>query len=103
MSNFIQDCILGEALLSEIDDYIDKWHEGKGTVSLAEFLGMSLDEYSAFVAEEELLPLIVTAHKKKVNFRSYAQSELSAMAARSDDHAKAEKLKKWLKQKGLWD
>ena len=103
MSNFIQDCISGDALLSEIDDYIDNWHEGDSDLPLHEFLGMSLDEYSAFVAESDVLPLVITAHRENLDFKEFAAEELSAMAARSDDRSKAELLKTWLKQRGLWE
>ncbi len=68
MSNFIEDCISGDALLSEIDDYIDKWHDGNSKLPLHDFLGMTLKEYTAFVADEEILPLIVTAHREGRDF-----------------------------------
>ena len=33
----------------EIDDKIDEWHESDSEVSLAEYLGMTPEEYAAFV------------------------------------------------------
>ena len=64
MSNFIEDRISGDAPLTEIDDYIHRWHEGNSKMSLHGFLGMTLKEYTAFVADEDVLPLIVTAHRE---------------------------------------
>ena len=46
MSNFIEKCLNGEALLDDIDDFVDEWHESKGNIPLYEFLGMKKSEYS---------------------------------------------------------
>lgn len=102
MSNFINDCLTGDAFLSDIDDYIHAWHIGNSELSLHEYLGMTFDEYAGYVENEDLLPFIVTAHKRKIDFRSFAKNEIS-MAARSDDAGKAALLKDWLISRGLWD
>jgi len=46
----------GEVEAEEIDDFVEAWHEGKHTVSLAEFLGMSDDEYWRWVKDANALP-----------------------------------------------
>ncbi|MFI5159208.1 MAG: hypothetical protein ACHQF4_10110 [Sphingobacteriales bacterium] len=102
MSNFIKDCINGYALPSEIDDYIDQWHDGDSNISLHEFLGMSKKEYVLFVEDESYLPLIVTAHKTEKDIVTLMRDEF-AMAARSDDAAKSKQLQKWLDNEKLWD
>lgn len=102
MSNFILDCISGDALLSEIDDYIGNWHKSDTNLSLHDYLGMTEKEYALFVEDEQYLATIVTAHKEGVNIRIMIQSQ-TAMAARSDNHAKSARLERWLKNEGLWD
>lgn len=102
MSNFILNCINGDALLSEIDDYIDLWHESDSELSIHEFLGMTKKEYSLFVDDEQYLASIITANKENIDIRVVIESQL-AMAARSDSQAKSEKLLRWLKSEGLWD
>jgi hypothetical protein len=67
MSNFIQNCIRGEAFLSEVDNYIDQWHNSETDMPLHTFLGMSKQEYALFVQDEIYLTSIVTAHKEKVD------------------------------------
>ena len=42
MSTFINDVLQMKVSLSQIDDYIDKWHEGRSDLSLHEFLGIFL-------------------------------------------------------------
>ena len=65
MSNFIEDCLKGDALLSEIDDYIDIWHESDNDEEeLSQFLGMTKEEYSLFVTRPDALSTIVAAHKE---------------------------------------
>ncbi len=102
MSNFILNCINGDALLSEIDDYIDLWHDSNTELSLPEFLGMTKEEYTLFVEDEQYLASIVTAHREKVDIRLIIRNQL-AMVARSDNQAKSERLQKWLKKEGLWE
>lgn len=102
MSNFITDCINGDALMSEVDDYIEKWHKGDTGVDLHDYLGMTKKEYALFVEDENYLGLIVSAHKDNINIESIIRDEI-AMAARSDDAAKSRRLQKWLESEGLWD
>jgi len=69
---------------------------------LHEYLGMTIDEYGSYVEEEEVLSLIIAAHRKKVHFPTLAKNEVYAMAARSNEAAKSLKLKEWLVKRGLW-
>ena len=36
----------------EINDLIDKWHDGDSEMALHEYLGMTWDEYKLFVENE---------------------------------------------------
>ena len=103
MSNFIEKCLNGEALLDDIDDFIDEWHESEGKLPLYKFLGMKKSEYSLWVADAGVLPFIVTAHRQKMEVHDFL-NDLNAlpMAARSDGPVKARQLMNWLKKEGLW-
>ena len=63
--SFIELCVRGEALLEEIDDYVDKWHEGGSNQKLNEFLGMDEHEYALWMKDASVLPFIVAEHAKK--------------------------------------
>ena len=63
-SCFISDCINGDTLLSEIDDYIDSWHNSDSGMSLHEFLGMTEGEYALYMEDEQYLATIVTAREE---------------------------------------
>lgn len=102
MSNFIADCINGDALLSDINEYIDIWHASDTEMPIYEFLGMTKKEYALFVADEMYLAIIVTAHKENESIENIIEDQI-AMAARSDNQAKSDRLERWLKDEGLWD
>lgn len=96
--NFVTLCVRGEVLLEEIDDWVEKWHDSSQRKELHEYLGMSWDEYSAWVSMPEILPFIITAHKENRNFSDLLEElEELPMAARADSKLKARKLVAWLK------
>jgi hypothetical protein len=66
MSNFITDCINGDALLSDIDDYISMWHNGDSTITLHDFLGMTRKEYALYLKNDIYLASIVSSRKEGV-------------------------------------
>ena len=61
MSNFIDMCLSGDALPDEIDDFVDRWHEGDSDLSIHEFLGMTREEYLSWVKDPNALPRILDA------------------------------------------
>jgi hypothetical protein len=101
MSNFISYCISGDALMSEVDDYIAEWHEGAQNINLHDYLGMSKKEYALFVEDENYLGIIISAHKDNTNVASIIRAEMS-MVARSDNPNKSKRMQKWLESEGLW-
>lgn len=103
MSNFIEKCLSGEVLFDDIDDFVDEWHDGDSKLSLYQFLGMTESEYSLWVADPEVLPFVVNAHRKGGNVANLLeQLKTLPMAARSDGPKKAARLMEWLKKEGLW-
>lgn len=102
MSNFVIDCIKGDALTSEIYDYIDNWDDSDSDLLIHEYLGMTEPEYALFVEDEDYIDLIITAHKQKENIRVIVESQF-ALVARADNHLKASRLEMWLKNENLWD
>jgi hypothetical protein len=105
MSNFIHDCIVGDAGLEDIDDYVDAWHDGDSSLSLPQYLGMTEPEYKVWVARPESLAFIVLAHRSDTPISSvirYHYEQPLSMAARADSRAQAIALKEWLVQNGLW-
>lgn len=102
MSNFIENCISGDALLTEVDNYVAQWHDKESTLKLYSYLGMTKKEYALYVQDESFLACIVTAHREKKDIEEVINNEFS-LAARADSQAKSERLERWLKSEGLWD
>lgn len=103
MSSFIESCLLGHALLEEIDDYVDRWHEGESDDELHRFLGMSKSEYNVWLNDPSVLPLIIVARKQKRDLSQVLEEQALPMAARSDGTVPAKLLVAWLKREGLWE
>lgn len=102
--SFIELCVQGNALLEEIDDFIDKWHESSSTEELHEFLGMTWKEYCVWVSEPDLLPFIVTAHSENKDLDTILDGDKTLrLAARADSPETAKKIISWLKSKGIAD
>ena len=66
IATFIDMCVAGSASPSQIDDWIDRWHEGGEPGTLAEFLGLSSEEYACWVARPESLAEILSAHRTQM-------------------------------------
>ena len=63
MSSFIQQCLNGNVLLEDIDDFIHQWHNTDSDLGIYDYLGMTRREYFLWVENPEILPHIVNAHR----------------------------------------
>lgn len=96
--NFIEQCLNGDVLEDEIDDFIDKWHDNDEIdVELHDYLGMSWDEYSVWATRPSILPFILSARKRGTTFDVELNQERLALAARADTIGEARRMEAWLK------
>jgi siroheme synthase (precorrin-2 oxidase/ferrochelatase) len=91
--NFIEKCINADALLEEIDDFIDEWHESDSDITIYEFLGMSQKEYRMWVENDDVLKYIIMAHIQQkdiddILFEEYNTKYKMVARAKSPDEAK---------------
>ena len=63
MQTFLELVLVGEAHCDDIEGFVDRWHDGEASCSLAAFLGMSDDEYALWVEKPSSLDLIIQAHE----------------------------------------
>ena len=54
----------GRASAEDINDSIDAWHNASGKQSIYAYLGMTADEYSLWLRDPGVLPLIARAHQE---------------------------------------
>jgi len=91
MKSFIDRVLGGEADVSKVDDFVDRWHEGEGSESLAAFLGMSEDEYALWAQKPHAglrwrqsglqpfaLPIEISRQSRKMGFRATMALPLKA-------------------------
>lgn len=99
--NFISECLQGRALATDIDDYIDSWHEGETTDALPAFLGMSEQEYAVWVERPSALKLIIFARKSNLAFdQLFRFNEGHSLAARATSPEEVATLLAWLRTTG---
>ena len=51
--SFIDAVLAGDAVPADIDDFIDAWHASLEDIGLAEFLGMTDEEYALWVEQPD--------------------------------------------------
>ena len=66
---FINKCVNGEASIEDVDDYVDKWHDGDSDKKLHDYLGMTWFEYSMWVTKPSMLGDIVDCRKTGKEFK----------------------------------
>lgn len=102
--NFVELVLEGDVLDTEIDDFVEQWHQGKSTQSLAEFLGFTDDEYALWVEQPEALRSILFCRKHSIQLSEASEwQEAHRLAARSQGAGDAEALLRWLKKTGRLD
>jgi hypothetical protein len=98
---FVDLCLAGEALLEEIDDFVDVWHDAPRGRALHEYLGMTGDEYSLWLRSPDTLPYIIKARYegKPLTTTIMQEYENMQLAARAGDRSKIARLQEWLKKR----
>lgn len=59
VATFLEQVRAGTATAEEIDDFVERWHEGEGGESLREFLGFTVEEYGRWLREPGALYQII--------------------------------------------
>jgi len=98
---FVGLCLSGDALLDEIDDFIDRWHDQPTGLELHDYLGMTLEEYSLWLRIPDTLPYIIAARREHLplSIAVLAKCDEMRLLAKSDDQTMITRLRKWLKEK----
>lgn len=98
---FVHECLSGRALLDDVDDWIDEWHDSDSDLSLDSFLGFSADEGALFAERPEALRFIVAARRQNLPVaKVLATRDNYALAARAGDSERATAVLDWLRQTG---
>jgi len=71
--SFIDLCVAGEASPEYISLFIREWHDKDSVEPLDDYLGMTDEEFDAWVDNPEALPHIIAARKNNVPLSDYLQ------------------------------
>jgi hypothetical protein len=103
-TTFVEACLSGEALLDDIDAWVDAWHatdEADDPRSLDEFLGFSEEEGAMWAKEPGSLRLIVAARMRGIDPATLAGDKgRFTLAARSSDPSRVDEVVQWLADSG---
>ncbi|MGM0878883.1 MAG: hypothetical protein ACQEWV_30510 [Bacillota bacterium] len=99
---YMDACLQGEALLEDIDDFIDEWHESDSDEEVYEYLGMTFEEYSLWVENASLLKTIFYSREiGEPVLEVIKESDVQKLVARAATAEEATQVRVWLKKKGL--
>ena len=103
-TTFLHACLAGDALLTDIDSWVEHWHEAgaeRDGRSLAEYLGLNDAEYAVWVEQPSALAFIVMARRHRVSLASLLRDGSKELqAARAASPGEAASLTAWLRQTG---
>jgi hypothetical protein len=99
---YVDQVLEGSALWTDIDDFVDEWHESGPEVPLHEYLGFSWDDYRLWVEQPRSLRMILAAHKyhEPVGALAERSGDLEALAARGLSPEDTQIVRAWLHQTG---
>ena len=93
MSNFINDVINADAILDEIDDYMEKWDHLDTDCSVFEYLGMTEEE--DFLLGTKMISILkiyqFQLHEKDININELLKKNIFKLVACSSSPEKAKK------------
>jgi hypothetical protein len=98
---FVEQCLGGDALVEDIDDFVDRWHDGHDDRSLREAIGLSTDEYDLWVQEASALRIILFARSQELSIEDALKASApDAIAARAASLEEGKKIYAWLRRTG---
>lgn len=103
MSERYIDLVLsGDALWTDIDEWVERWHSSDSAEPLHEYLGLDWNDYSLWVEQPNSLRLIIAARKREQPVTELLEHvEDHAMAARGGLSVKeARTVREWLEKTG---
>lgn len=102
MFNFIDSCLQGDALVDEIDDYVDRWHDSDDdTISLRDYLGMNKKEYILWMNDPANIHFILHARYRGIDVeQAIEEFNTLPMAARGSSQGEVKTIIKWLNDSG---
>ena len=84
--SFIARCLQGELLTEEIDNWVEQWHQSDSELSLAEYIGMTEEEYNAWLQDDAILPYIIQARKDGLPLETVVEQGIKRNAVTKESY-----------------
>ena len=98
---FVESVLAGDALDTDIDNFVDRWQQSSENRSLASYLGFTDDEYALWVEQPASLRTILHSRHHGLPLENELNwDEVHSLAARSMSEGESNVLIQWLRQKG---
>lgn len=98
-SPFIQLAVDGYVMADEIDDFVETWHDSISDEELHDYLGLTWQEYSLWVSDNDNIYIIIAARRDNKSVLEAVNDNLRSanrLAARADDVSKLATLQRWI-------
>ncbi len=105
-ATFLDECLRGYAMLTDVDDWVDRWHDAGGApygapIALRDFLGLGRQEYAMWVEQPGSIRFAAAARHAGRPVDDVREVVRTAVAAaRAGDDAEARQLIQWLRDTG---
>ncbi len=94
---FVEQYIAGRAAIRDFEKFVERWHLGRSSLPLHQFLGFTRQEYGWIVEKPELLSVILFARKSGTPVKEVLSFSIDQInLARSKPASGASRLLKWL-------
>lgn len=96
---FMSLALEGHVLSDEIEDFVEAWHESDSKLEIHDYLGMSFEEYSLWVADPDSIDIILMARHRDKPLQEAVNDNIrfqERIAARSDEAGKLSILTRWI-------
>jgi hypothetical protein len=70
---FMERCVDGDASPGDISLYIREWRDKDSDEALEDYLGMTFEEFEAWLDDPKSLPQIIAARKSNIPLSDYLQ------------------------------
>jgi hypothetical protein len=99
---YLEQVLEGDALWTDIEDFVSRWHEGGGRdQQLHDYLGLPWDEFALWVERPEALRAIIASHERDEPLQALLErTDEQAVAARGLPPEDAQAVREWLRQTG---
>ena len=100
--NFIESVLAGLSLETDIENFVEEWHNSDSSQDLHDYLGMTSDEYALWVEQPLSINYILNSRRFKKPLKFQINDSIHLIAARSLAIRDKELLKDWLVKEGYF-